>query len=104
MPRPVRKPTSKELQIVADTKMIRAATQFTAVFFIGRDQREDHGVITKPLHESVYFPTLTEARAEVARRGADQYGRRGIVRAIYKRHPDQEGGEVGVHVPHEFIL
>ena len=104
MPRPVRAPTAKELLAADEARMIRAATKFAVIFFIGRDPREDHGVITKPLHETVEFDDLEAARAYRTERGADKYGRRGIIRAIYKRYPDQEGGEVGVHVSDSFVL
>lgn len=103
MPRPVRQPTAKELLAADEARMIRAATKFVVVFFVGRDPREDHGIITQPLHRSFYFRTLEKARAWQRISGADWFGRRGIVRAIYKRYPDQDGGEVGVYVPEGFV-
>jgi hypothetical protein len=84
----------KDMVAARDLAMIRQATEFHVVRYLGRDPREDRGVVTQPLYEVVEgLSTLAEARAVAARQGSDQHGRRSLVRAIVGGCP------VGIVVP-----
>jgi len=62
---------SKDMQTAADIAAVSTAAYFTSVWFFGRGR-----------YERVEYATLLDARAAVATRGRDEYGRCGLVYAV----------------------
>lgn len=88
---------AKDMAAASERAKILAATEFHVAIYVGRDPRDDHGVVRERLYKVLEgFSTLEAARAASAAQGTDAYGRRPIVRAIIGGCP------IGVVVPEDF--